>query len=191
MNRPNINVTPLIDVLLVLLIIFMVVSPLKPSSFKTRVPSKPDNNHVSRTNPDTLAVVIGDDSSLSLNGITELGNSNDPTQASGETSLRFSRSGCKRKYLELVCRRPEPPIQRPHRANGVCKSPAFDRLWNRRESRGCGQARRCISDQFTDRSARLTANSGERKSIYVMILFVQMLSRSGPDARSSPDLHRY
>ncbi len=32
---PYINVTPLIDVLLVLLIIFMVVTPLKPSRFKT------------------------------------------------------------------------------------------------------------------------------------------------------------
>ena len=32
MNKPHINVTPLIDVLLVLLIIFMVVAPLKPSS---------------------------------------------------------------------------------------------------------------------------------------------------------------
>jgi len=31
---PYINVTPLIDVLLVLLIIFMVVTPLKPSRFK-------------------------------------------------------------------------------------------------------------------------------------------------------------
>jgi biopolymer transport protein ExbD len=33
--KPNINVTPLIDVLLVMLIIFMVVSPLKPSRFLT------------------------------------------------------------------------------------------------------------------------------------------------------------
>jgi biopolymer transport protein ExbD len=80
MNRPNINVTPLIDVLLVLLIIFMVVSPLKPSSFKTRVPAEPDNNPVSKTHPDTLAVVIGDDSSISLNGTRELGNSNDPAK---------------------------------------------------------------------------------------------------------------
>jgi biopolymer transport protein ExbD len=31
---PHINVTPLIDVLLVLLIIFMVISPLKPSRFE-------------------------------------------------------------------------------------------------------------------------------------------------------------
>ena len=29
-SKPNINVTPLIDVLLVMLIIFMVAAPLKP-----------------------------------------------------------------------------------------------------------------------------------------------------------------
>jgi biopolymer transport protein ExbD len=36
--RPNINVTPLIDVLLVMLIIFMVAAPLKPSRFLANVP---------------------------------------------------------------------------------------------------------------------------------------------------------
>ncbi len=38
---PYINVTPLIDVLLVLLIIFMVVTPLKPSRFKALIPEPP------------------------------------------------------------------------------------------------------------------------------------------------------
>lgn len=38
--RPEINVTPLIDVLLVLLIIFMVISPAKPFRFSTQVPEK-------------------------------------------------------------------------------------------------------------------------------------------------------
>ena len=38
--KPHINVTPLIDVLLVLLIIFMVVSPLKPARFLAKVPEK-------------------------------------------------------------------------------------------------------------------------------------------------------
>ena len=38
---PYINVTPLIDVLLVLLIIFMVVTPMKPSRFKALIPEPP------------------------------------------------------------------------------------------------------------------------------------------------------
>ena len=40
-NKPNINVTPLIDVLLVLIVIFMLISPLKPASFKAKIPAEP------------------------------------------------------------------------------------------------------------------------------------------------------
>src|SRR5262245_12286759 len=38
---PHINVTPLIDVLLVLLIIFMVLSHSSPKKFEARVPENP------------------------------------------------------------------------------------------------------------------------------------------------------
>jgi len=65
-NTPNINVTPLIDVLLVLLIIFMVVAPSKPSRFETKVPQK--SNDVNATPPeDMLMVVIDKNRSLALN----------------------------------------------------------------------------------------------------------------------------
>ncbi len=37
---PFINVTSLIDVLLVLLIIFMVISPMKPARFEAKIPTK-------------------------------------------------------------------------------------------------------------------------------------------------------
>lgn len=73
MNTPTINVTPLIDVLLVLLIIFMVVTPLKPSSFKTRVPPEPQIDTFAPPNPDTIIVFIGADSSLKLNTEPEMG----------------------------------------------------------------------------------------------------------------------
>lgn len=65
-NQPHINVTPLIDVLLVLLIIFMVVSPLKPSDFKTRIPQMP-NERPAGVHPHTLVVSIASDSTLKLN----------------------------------------------------------------------------------------------------------------------------
>ncbi len=58
---PFINVTPLIDVLLVLLIIFMVISPLKPTRFEAKVPAepKPELDDVKpKPNPLTLVVEI-------------------------------------------------------------------------------------------------------------------------------------
>jgi biopolymer transport protein ExbD len=67
MTKPQINVTPLIDVLLVLLIIFMVVTPMKPSAFEARIPSEPDNDPLVYVRPDTLIVSIGTDSKLRLN----------------------------------------------------------------------------------------------------------------------------
>ena len=59
MNKPQINVTPLIDVLLVLLIIFMVVAPIRSSAFKARVPAEPlPENNTRLDNPDTIVVSI-------------------------------------------------------------------------------------------------------------------------------------
>ena len=75
MNTPKINVTPLIDVLLVLLIIFMVVSPLRPSTFKSKIPRETQNNV--ETNIHTLVVSIGSDLSLRLNGEVDLGTADD------------------------------------------------------------------------------------------------------------------
>lgn len=67
-TKPQINITPLIDVLLVLLIIFMVVSPLKPSSFKTKIPAESKTDEKVVPNPKTLIVAINPDSSLKING---------------------------------------------------------------------------------------------------------------------------
>lgn len=58
---PHINVTPLIDVLLVLLIIFMVITPLKPSRFEAKIPAEPKDEEqqtVIKPNPLTLVVAI-------------------------------------------------------------------------------------------------------------------------------------
>jgi biopolymer transport protein ExbD len=60
---PKINVTPLIDVLLVLLIIFMVITPLKPARFEAKIPAEPkDQQQVDvKPNPLTLVVTIDKD----------------------------------------------------------------------------------------------------------------------------------
>jgi biopolymer transport protein ExbD len=64
---PSINVTPLIDILLVLLIIFMVITPLKPARFKTLVPQpSKELNENAKQSPLTLIVNIKKDLSAEL-----------------------------------------------------------------------------------------------------------------------------
>lgn len=74
---PFINVTPLIDVLLVLLIIFMVAAPLKPHRFLAKVPAEPPRRIDLRPDPLTLVVTIEPDRTLKLNQLMGMGTVDD------------------------------------------------------------------------------------------------------------------
>jgi biopolymer transport protein ExbD len=65
-GSPNINVTPLIDVLLVLLIIFMVITPLKPHKFETKIPEKPPDTIADNAQPDPGLLVVTVDKSRKI-----------------------------------------------------------------------------------------------------------------------------
>jgi len=97
---PYINVTPLIDVLLVLLIIFMVVTPLKPSRFEAKVPSEPDPQQdlsQIKPNPLTLVVTIASDLKLKLNQ-DEMGSVNDTAPLSQRLTGLFAQRKEQRAY---------------------------------------------------------------------------------------------
>jgi biopolymer transport protein TolR len=70
---PNINVTPLIDVLLVLLIIFMVIQPQKEAKFESQIPQKPQESQPNVTPPSDMLMVdvkltgTGPDQQIELN----------------------------------------------------------------------------------------------------------------------------
>ena len=97
-TKPNINVTPLIDVLLVLLIIFMVISPVKPTDFKTKIPQKPEQS--GKTNDKTLIVVLNSDSSLRLNAEKDLGTVAEPEKLVARLSQVFKERAENRVYAE-------------------------------------------------------------------------------------------
>ena len=86
---PFINVTPLIDVLLVLLIIFMVVSPLKPSVFKAQVPEPPKRNNAGEPDIHNLVVAIKEDGTLELNKMGDMGSVNNTGKLSAELTRIF------------------------------------------------------------------------------------------------------
>ena len=87
---PNINVTPLIDVLLVLLIIFMIIAPSKPSRFKAQVPAepKPEEKQIAKPNPLTLVVSISNDLKVKLN-VDEAGNTSDASLLTNKLTQIF------------------------------------------------------------------------------------------------------
>ena len=65
--KADINVTPLIDVLLVLLIIFMVITPLTPHGLEAIAPEPPDKNKPQDPNDRTVVIIINKDHSMQLN----------------------------------------------------------------------------------------------------------------------------
>ena len=107
-TKPVINVTPLIDVLLVLLIIFMVAAPLKPSRFLAKVPAEPDDRLLP-PNDLTLVVTIQPDRTLMLNSLKDMGTIEDTSKLSSRLVRLFEDRRMNRAYRYEMIMRPDVP----------------------------------------------------------------------------------
>ncbi|MEJ7847596.1 MAG: biopolymer transporter ExbD [Pyrinomonadaceae bacterium] len=90
---PRINVTPLIDVLLVLLIIFMVITPVKPSRFEAKVPAEPKEQPDLKVEPNPLTLVVTinrANRSLALNN-EPMGNVDEPEALTARLAEEFKK----------------------------------------------------------------------------------------------------
>ncbi len=66
--KSDINMTPMIDVLLVLIIIFMVITPLTPKGLEALVPQPPPPNQPPNTSDQrTVVIVIDKDHHMMIN----------------------------------------------------------------------------------------------------------------------------
>jgi len=109
-NKPNINVTPLIDVLLVLLIIFMIITPIKPTDFKAKIPQEPKQTDIVSPNINTLVVSLNSDMTLKLNTENDLGTVQQPEKLTGRLAEVFKErtaNGVFREGVEFRADLPE------------------------------------------------------------------------------------
>lgn len=74
-QRAEINVTPMIDVLLVLLIIFMLVAPIEPVGLKALVPQPPPPDVSPLPRPTDIVITVARNGAVEINQETvEMGN---------------------------------------------------------------------------------------------------------------------
>jgi len=65
--KSDINITPYIDILLVLLIIFMVITPVRQMDLDVKVPQAAPEGQQSQADPSVIVVSVGEAAQIAIN----------------------------------------------------------------------------------------------------------------------------
>lgn len=101
----DINITPLVDIVLVLLIIFMVITPILQKGFNTQVPPKaPPTTDPSRTNAIVLSIDASGNMSINKQSVTmqDLGEKLGAIYATRADKVLFVDADDKATYENVV-----------------------------------------------------------------------------------------
>jgi len=103
----NINITPYIDILLVLLIIFMVITPIHQMDLDVKVPQTSDNSDTkSVVDPNVIVVSIGEDARIAINqeetNIAQLGSKLQEIYTKRANKNMFVSASAKLPYGDVV-----------------------------------------------------------------------------------------
>lgn len=113
--RPDMNVTPLVDVVLVLLIIFMVITPLLAKQFWVHVPERPEEARPTPPAPDreSIVVTVDGEGSIHLNREVVL-----PEQLEGRLRRALAASGERTVFFDAAA---DAPYARAVEALDLCR----------------------------------------------------------------------
>jgi len=103
--KSDINITPLVDVLLVLIIIFMVITPILQKGFDAQVPEKAEVKPGSAA-PNVIVLQIGADGGLAINRspvtLADLGDRLGAIYATRPDKILFVDADDRAKYNDVV-----------------------------------------------------------------------------------------
>jgi biopolymer transport protein ExbD len=105
--KSDINITPYIDILLVLLIIFMVITPVHQMDLDVKVPQEtPPNQENTPPDPSVIVVSVGDSAQIAINqelvDITALGPKLQEIYSARANKNMFISASAKLPYGDVV-----------------------------------------------------------------------------------------
>ena len=105
-SMSNINITPYIDILLVLLIIFMVITPVKQMDLDVKVPQTSQDENKGPVDPNVIVVSIGESARIAINNeettIGQLGSKLQEIYSKRANKNMFVSASPKLAYSDVV-----------------------------------------------------------------------------------------